>query len=251
MTANPGTVEVGGLRCSLVRIPELVERVGAALAGDRDDPRPLSVLCVNAHVFNLAWDDADLRARLNAADLLALDGMSMVWASRRAGGGEVERCNMTEALRAFVTSSRVPARRALLIGLDAASAERAGAALDALDGAVRVADVLDGYRDLDAYRDAVAGGDHDLVLVGCGTPRSEAIVEALVETGGPAVVWHVGGGTLHFLAGNQVEAPAWMRRTGTQWVHRLATQPGQMWRRYLVGNPRFALRVLRGGAPPR
>lgn len=241
-----GTVTVGGLACSLATIDELVEVVASRLASGAEGVRPLSVLCVNAHVFNLAWEDRSLRHRLNAADVLALDGMSMVWAARRAGAVDVRRCNMTEALRAFLATPWVPTSRALLVGLDRASIDRAAHAIEAMGTHVRGVDAVDGYRELAEYRAAVATGAYDLVLVGCGTPRSEEVVEALVDGGGAAVVWHVGGGTLNFLAGNDREAPAWMRRSGTQWVHRLVTRPGAMWRRYVVGNPRFVWRVLRG-----
>lgn len=242
-------VEVGGLWCTVATIERVVGLVADRLAAADDGRKALSVLCVNAHVFNLAWEDEELRDRLNSADVLALDGMSMVWACRRAGADSVDRCNMTEALRAFLQSWEVPACRALVIGLDPDSAGRAAAAIDDLGGPVRVAAAIDGYRPLDDYREAIATTGADLVLVGCGTPRSEEVVADLAAVGGPAVVWHVGGGTLHFLAGNDREAPAWMRRTGTQWVHRLVTRPRAMGRRYLVGNPRFVRRVLRGRPP--
>jgi N-acetylglucosaminyldiphosphoundecaprenol N-acetyl-beta-D-mannosaminyltransferase len=59
-----------------------------------------------------------------------------------------------------------------------------------------------------------------------------------------AIAWHIGGGTIMFLAGKLKEAPVWMRRSGLQWLHRLAIEPRRMWRRYLLGNVQFAWSIL-------
>ena len=38
------------------------------------------------------------------------------------------------------------------------------------------------------------------------------------------------------LAGTVARAPAWMREHGLEWLHRLASEPGRLWKRYLVTN---------------
>ena len=35
------------------------------------------------------------------------------------------------------------------------------------------------------------------------------------------------------------DAPEWIKQTGLQWLHRLAQEPGRLWKRYLINNPRF------------
>lgn len=247
MTPVPTRVPVAGLRCSTSTIPQLLDLLRDRLTAPAGHHPPLSVLCVNAHVFNLAWQDARLHARLEGADVVALDGMAMVWAARRTlGDAAVQRCNMTDALHAFLDDRSQPPVRVLVIGLDDVSVRRAGAAIAARAPHCEVVGGVDGYAPLTTYRAAVADTRPDLVMVGCGTPRSEEVVEALAADTTARVVWHVGGGTLNFLAGNLREAPSWMRRWGLQWLHRLLLQPGRMWRRYLVGNPTFVWRVWRG-----
>jgi N-acetylglucosaminyldiphosphoundecaprenol N-acetyl-beta-D-mannosaminyltransferase len=55
------------------------------------------------------------------------------------------------------------------------------------------------------------------------------------------------GAAFDFLAGAKPQAPAWMQRAGLEWLFRLAVEPRRLWRRYLVGNARFAYHfVLRG-----
>ena len=51
------------------------------------------------------------------------------------------------------------------------------------------------------------------------------------------------GAFFDFQAGQVPRAPEWMNRAGIEWVHRLAQEPQRMWRRYLLGNPRFVALV--------
>ena len=39
--------------------------------------------------------------------------------------------------------------------------------------------------------------------------------------------------------------PEWMRSTRTEWVFRLWKEPKRLWRRYVMGNPLFLLRVMK------
>ena len=83
----------------------------------------------------------------------------------------------------------------------------------------------------------------NLVLVAMGNGLQERWVEKLV----PEVTlsaWGVGA-LFDFLCGEIPRAPSWMRLLGIEWVYRLWQEPGRMWRRYLLGNPKFVVRVLR------
>lgn len=53
------------------------------------------------------------------------------------------------------------------------------------------------------------------------------------------------GAAFDFHAGVKRQAPKWMQRAGLEWSFRLATEPRRLWHRYLVGNTRFVLAVLR------
>jgi len=41
------------------------------------------------------------------------------------------------------------------------------------------------------------------------------------------------------LAGLKTRAPAWMQKSGMEWLFRLVQEPRRLWRRYLVGNSLF------------
>ncbi|RPH34929.1 glycosyltransferase, partial [bacterium] len=50
--------------------------------------------------------------------------------------------------------------------------------------------------------------------------------------------------TIEYSAGRKRLAPSWMSRHGMEWLFRLFQEPRRLWRRYLIGNPWFLLRVL-------
>jgi N-acetylglucosaminyldiphosphoundecaprenol N-acetyl-beta-D-mannosaminyltransferase len=53
------------------------------------------------------------------------------------------------------------------------------------------------------------------------------------------------GAAFDFHAGCKRVAPRWMQRHGLEWAFRLITEPRRLWRRYLVTNSLFMLKVIR------
>ena len=53
------------------------------------------------------------------------------------------------------------------------------------------------------------------------------------------------GAAFDFHAGTVKRAPRWMRDSGLEWLHRLASEPRRLWRRYLVTNSVFVIKACR------
>lgn len=83
------------------------------------------------------------------------------------------------------------------------------------------------------------------VFLAVGSPRQERLADALRRDGRATGIGLCVGASLHFLAGAEQRAPAWMQGMGLEWAHRLASDPGRLWRRYLVDGPRILPLVLR------
>jgi N-acetylglucosaminyldiphosphoundecaprenol N-acetyl-beta-D-mannosaminyltransferase len=47
------------------------------------------------------------------------------------------------------------------------------------------------------------------------------------------------GAAFDIHAGLVTDAPCWMKKSGLQWLHRLAHEPRRLGGRYLVNNPKF------------
>jgi exopolysaccharide biosynthesis WecB/TagA/CpsF family protein len=72
-----------------------------------------------------------------------------------------------------------------------------------------------------------------------GSPQQEMVARAILNRGDAVGMGLCLGASLDFLAGKTARAPMWMRRLRLEWLHRLASEPERMWKRYLVEGPRI------------
>ena len=49
------------------------------------------------------------------------------------------------------------------------------------------------------------------------------------------------GAAFDFHSNRVTRAPQWMRQNGLEWLHRLASEPRRLWRRYLLLGPQFVV----------
>jgi N-acetylglucosaminyldiphosphoundecaprenol N-acetyl-beta-D-mannosaminyltransferase len=88
-----------------------------------------------------------------------------------------------------------------------------------------------------AICEAITGSGVGLLFVGLGCPKQEYWM-ATHRGRLPCVMLGVGA-AFEFHAGQVSRAPRWMRENGLEWLHRLASQPGRLWRRYAYTNSLF------------
>ena len=238
----PERFQFGLVACSTHGIPQLLEELRQLLADKALSPR--TVLYLNAHVYNLAAQDSRLCAHLNAARLVAADGMAIVWMAPLFGARVGERCNMTEAFRAFLEAPAMPPSTAILAGCSQEEADAAAARVNQVSRHCRIVRAFSGFLSDAEYRQVLeAHREVDFIFLGMGTPRSEQLADLAARLAPRTIIWAIGGGTIRIYAGIMKEAPALWRRLGLQWLHRLVSDPA-LWPRYLIGNPLFVCRVL-------
>ena len=237
--------EFGSLFCTKCTATEAVREIKTALSGEAL-PSTKTLLCLNAHIYNLALRDPVLKRDLNAADYVLADGMSVVWGSWLFGGQLRSRCNMTELFRALMAEEDLPPLKVALIGCEKDQAERAASAIGKMNRGIEIVFCESGFLD-DAAYDALLAEQQglDLLLLGMGTPRSEAVAQRAKEASAARLIWHLGGGSFLIYSGDIQEAPPWMRKLGLQWLHRLLSDPKRMWKRYVFGNILFVWNILR------
>ena len=72
-----------------------------------------------------------------------------------------------------------------------------------------------------------------------GSPQQEMVAKAALEHGAAKGLGLCVGASLDFLAGKVKRAPTWMQKARLEWLYRLASEPGRMWKRYLVEGPKI------------
>ena len=207
------------------------------------------VCCVSVHGLVTAQRDDAVRAAINGAALATQDGMPLVWWSRLAGRNASRVCGPD--LMAEICRHGVARRyRHYLYGGTPETLIRLQENLQ-----LRYPDIeIVGHRappfraltpaeDL-ADVEAINQARPDFVWVGLGMPKQEKWMASHVGRVEAAALFGVGA-AFDFHAGLKSRAPAWMQRSGTEWMWRLACEPRRLARRYVIDNTLFLLYVLR------
>lgn len=72
-----------------------------------------------------------------------------------------------------------------------------------------------------------------------GSPQQEMVARAAKERGDITGVGLCCGASLDFLSGRTARAPQWMQNARLEWLHRMASEPRRLVKRYLVDGPRI------------
>jgi exopolysaccharide biosynthesis WecB/TagA/CpsF family protein len=94
--------------------------------------------------------------------------------------------------------------------------------------------------------DAVAScaqfvADHParFVFICVGSPQQEMVAKACEARGDCIGLGFCVGASLEFLTGRIKRAPKWMQNARLEWLHRLASEPRRLWKRYLIEGPKI------------
>lgn len=85
----------------------------------------------------------------------------------------------------------------------------------------------------------------DFIFLAIGCPQSEKIAYALSRVEHATGLCLCIGASLEFITGMKKRAPYWMNRIGIEWLHRLASDPKRLWRRYVFALMPFGWLVVK------
>jgi exopolysaccharide biosynthesis WecB/TagA/CpsF family protein len=77
------------------------------------------------------------------------------------------------------------------------------------------------------------------VFICVGSPQQEMIARACLERGDCVGLGLCVGASLDFISGRVKRAPKVMQELRLEWLHRLASEPKRLWKRYLVEGPKI------------
>lgn len=250
--AGPAPAVLGGERVAVQGVlidvldwQQAIERIEAL--GSRRQSSYVAIC--NSHSVVTAADDPEFRLALSQADMATADGMPVAWMMRRLGYPDQQRINGPDLMLHYCEAAARSGTSIYLYGsTDPVLAQLVGR-LETLFPGLRIAGTYSPpFRPLTEVEDAeicrrIDESGAGVVFVSLGCPKQEKWMHA--HRGRiPAVMIGVGA-AFDYHAGTLSRAPAWMRDRGLEWLHRLASEPRRLWKRYLVTNTLFAVRAVR------
>lgn len=232
-----------GVPFRLLSLEQATARIESLLDGSGPTRQ---VVLANAHTLNLASESEEYRRTITDAALVLRDGLGVEIAVRLAGADPGHNFVGTDFVPAVlrVLAARATGARVFLVGGREGVAAAAAKVLEQRIPGLRIAGTASGYREIDGAIAQIRIARPDVVLVGLGNPLQEEWIQRHRELLDARVAIGVGA-LFDYLAGRVPRAPRWMRRLRGEWLFRLFVEPRRLWRRYLIGNVRFLVRVTR------
>ena len=233
-------IHVGGMDAALSQISDWAKKRESR-----------SVFFCNAHSVAHARSHRQFRAVLDSADLRLPDGAPVAQMLRLAGFQNQRRVCGPDLMLQYLALAEARCEAVFFYGSTPETLEKLQARCARDFPRLTVHAYSPPFRALSEEEDEpivrlIAASGAPTVWVALGCPKQEQWI-AEHRDRIPAVVLGVGA-AFAFHAGVAARAPRWMEQCGLEWLHRLATDPGRMWKRYLVTNSAFlfyaALSVL-------
>jgi N-acetylglucosaminyldiphosphoundecaprenol N-acetyl-beta-D-mannosaminyltransferase len=246
----PAKYDVLGVAVSATTYDQAVDTI--ACAAQAEQPAVVSLHAV--HALITAAGDPQLREAVNQFDMIAPDGQPVRWALNR-----LYHLNLTDRVYGPELMLRL-CRRAAEAQIPIYLYGSTQPVLDALCerlperfAGLRIAGAESPpFRKLTEEEDAqvvrrINESGARIVFIGLGAPKQDLFAHAHRDRIDAVQVCV--GAAFDFHAGMLPMAPAWMQRTGLEWLYRLYQEPGRLWKRYLVTNSTFLWKL--GGAMSR
>lgn len=242
--AKTPTEDILGVPVSVIDMPGAVAVV---LDGVRDGHA--QYVCVrDVHGLMRSVEDPAMMDIQRKAAMVTPDGMPLVLTARRRGRHDIRRVSGADLMDAVCDASQETGARHFFYGGKEGVAQTLIANLVARYPRMQVAGhYCPPFRALTPEEDAavvdtIRGSGAQIVWVGISTPKQEFWMRDHVARLPGCTLLGVGA-AFDFHAGVVKRAPLWMQRASLEWLHRLASEPRRLWRRYLVMAPLFVWRV--------
>ncbi len=250
LPARPEKCRVGKVRVDRMRFEEAHQWIVEAIQ-TRSLSRPLLLFGVNAQVINLADESAQFAQVMESADVCMADGISVVLASRAFNRAIPERIPCGEMMERLCESGAKTGLRVFFLGgLPSAAETAANTLVGRYPGLVIAGHYSPPYgfeknpEQRQAVRDIITAARPDILFVAFGVPKQETWIYNDCRDLPVGAVLTVGA-AFDTMAGLRKRAPEWAQKTGTEWLYRLVKEPRRLWKRYLLGNPKFVALILR------
>jgi N-acetylglucosaminyldiphosphoundecaprenol N-acetyl-beta-D-mannosaminyltransferase len=196
--------------------------------------------------------DSDLKRIHNQSFLSAPDGMPMVWMGWWNGFRAMNRVYGPDLMLELMAATSVSGEKHFFFGGGVGVVDKLADNLRGKYEGVSIVGMstppfrpLTSEEEMEVVASIQATRPH-FFWVGLSTPKQERFMDSFLKHHSDLTQdWDHGlimlgvGAAFDFHAGLVRQAPAWMQKSGFEWLFRLCMEPKRLWKRYLYNNPRF------------
>ncbi len=186
----------------------------------------------------------------NQSGLTTPDGMPVAWLLKLAGYKHASRVYGPDLMQAVCEHGRAKSYRHFLYGATSdALIHLSNRIQKRFPGLIIAGTYSPPFRELTEVEDSaicqsISNSKPDILWVGLGSPKQELwMYEHQGKIDVPVMIGV--GAAFDFLSGNKPQAPRWIQRLGMEWLFRLLSEPRRLWKRYLLGYPKFVYLLIK------
>jgi N-acetylglucosaminyldiphosphoundecaprenol N-acetyl-beta-D-mannosaminyltransferase len=206
------------------------------------------VLNLNVNCVNLCQQLPWLKDFTNQAQMVFCDGDGVRWGARLLGHQAPPKITYDRWIWQLAELAEQKHYRFFFLGGKPGVAEAAAEKLRQRFPRLEIVGTHDGYFGKQGEQServiaAINRAKPDILVLGFGMPVQERWLRDHWR-GIAAHIFLTGGAVFDYASGAAKRAPNWMIRYHLEWLHRLVREPKRLFKRYVVGNPLFMLRVM-------
>jgi N-acetylglucosaminyldiphosphoundecaprenol N-acetyl-beta-D-mannosaminyltransferase len=246
--AEPASINLLGVNIHLVTIQDVLTHIDEVLASKK------KTVITHVHVMalNLAYEQPWFQNFLNQSSLVYCDGMGVRLGARMLGYQKIpERFTLADWMGRLSEFAADRKYSLFFLGNPPGSADRAASRLCALYPGLNVAGTYHGLFDKSLHSpesenvlNLIRQTRPDILLVGFGMPAQEQWINENWDRIAARLVIPCGA-IFEYVAGDLKRGPHWMTDHYLEWLARVIISPGRYWKRYLIDNPKFFIRILK------
>ncbi|MCZ6703800.1 MAG: WecB/TagA/CpsF family glycosyltransferase [Ignavibacteria bacterium] len=234
-------IEILGTPLDCVTMDESIEIIDQAIQNNQQ----ILHTAINAGKIVLMCEDEDLYESTTKADLINADGQAIVWASRLLGKPLPERVSGIDLMDNIVQLASKRGYKIYFLGAKDEVVLKVVNHYEQKFGPEIIAGYRNGYFDDNrAVINDINLSGADIIFVGIRSPKKEIFLFENRDQLIPNLLMGVGG-SFDVISGAIKRAPLWMQNNGLEWLYRVIQEPRRMWRRYLIGNIKFIMILLK------
>ncbi len=233
-----------GIPVDSLTMEETVNLIDVAIKNNEH----INHVVINAGKVVSMTEDKELFKSVVSCDIINADGQSIVWAARFLGKKIPGRVAGVDLMQELIEFSFARGYKCFFLGAKEEVVKKVVDTYSQKYSPGIIAGYRNGYfteEEEPQIASQIADSGAQLLFVAITSPKKEKFLFKYKETL-KSVNFTMGvGGTFDIIAGITKRAPKWIQNAGMEWFYRFAQEPGRMWRRYLEGNSRFIMLVLK------
>lgn len=233
------SIEIFGIKINKLTNSTFLELFREAIK----NKHKITIGYANAHTLNSGYSDKSLAGLLNSMDYVHPDGIGVFLASQHLLGNSGLQARLTgsDFYPLLIDECIKNGWSMFFFGHKKQTLEK----IKQLHPNLKIAGTAEGY-DFDNSRviDSINASRPDILIIGLSFPFQEKWINEFKERLYCSVILAVGEGIKVF-SGEKKRGPLFLRKLGLEWLVRVFTNPSGNMGRYLIGNPKFVVRILR------